>query len=284
MSDKVCNERKNLEPEDCVVLLIDDGSTDGSAASMSTLAERNARIKGIQFRRNSGPTAALAADFDHAEGDILISVNADGQNDLADVPAILATLLIARNSGGRLHDYSGTLKACQGKVLEPICLCGETHRFTTFYASCAGAGVAEIPVRHGLSRTYTEFLDLATVKMLGSRSPKPMYWGLGGRGRFNRLQRRTLLRTADPVREKFRRRESPDGGLSLSDGNSIPIGGPCGATRDPSLSRAPGQNSVHRPAGAWFRMKSQIEFGRRKDWRVVPVGVPALLLRRYRIG
>src|SRR5512145_2916080 len=101
----IYNERDNLDPflnalqqaldptgEDYEVLLIDDGSTDGSAAHMELLADKDPRIKIIQFRRNFGQTAAMAAGFDYAAGSILIPIDADMQNDPRDIPAILAKL------------------------------------------------------------------------------------------------------------------------------------------------------------------------------------------------
>ncbi len=230
----VYNERGNLQPfiealtrtlepsgEDYEILLIDDGSTDGSDSYMEFLALEDSRFRVVQFRRNFGQTAAMAAGFDYALGDILIPIDADLQNDPGDIPAILAklregydvvscwrqerkdpwltrtlpsrlaNLLISFISGVRLHDYGCTLKGYRREVVEHIRLYGEMHRFIPVYASWAGAKVAEIPVRHyprssgsskyGLNRTFKVILDLITVKMLGSYSTKPMYF-FGGVG------------------------------------------------------------------------------------------------------
>lgn len=230
----VYNERENLEPflksvaealdpsgEEYEVVLVDDGSTDGSTAYMETLPARNPRIKVIQFRRNFGQTAAMSAGFDHASGDIFVPIDADMQNDPRDIPQILAKLregydviscwrqkrkdpwltrrlpsqlantLISYIGGVRLHDYGCTLKGYRRDVVKHIRLYGEMHRFIPIYASWAGAKVVEIPVRHharlsgtskyGLSRTFKVILDLITVKMLGSYSTKPMYF-FGGVG------------------------------------------------------------------------------------------------------
>jgi len=225
----IYNERENLEPfvealtraleptgEEYEILLIDDGSTDGSDAYLATLPSRDPRIRVIQFRRNFGQTAAMAAGFDYASGSILIPTDADMQNDPRDIPAILAKLregydvvscwrqnrqdpwltrrlpsrlanrLISFISGVPLHDYGCTLKGYRREVVKHIRLYGEMHRFIPVYASWAGARVTEIPVNHharragsskyGLNRTFKVVLDLITVKMLGSYSTKPMYF------------------------------------------------------------------------------------------------------------
>jgi len=230
----VFNERENLEPfvsslsaalissgEDYEIIFIDDGSSDGSASFLASLASANPRIKLVEFRRNFGQTAALAAGFDFASGSILVTIDADRQNNPADIPSLLArlregydvvscwrrqrkdpwltrtlpsklaNLLISRISGVRLHDYGCTLKAYRAEVLAHVRLYGEMHRFIPIYAAWAGAKVTELPVQHqprirgaskyGLSRTYKVILDLITVKMLGSYCTKPMYM-FGGTG------------------------------------------------------------------------------------------------------
>lgn len=230
----VYNERENLEPfvaaltqaldptgEEYEVLLIDDGSTDGSEVYLATLPRKDDRFRVIQFRRNFGQTAAMAAGFDYASGTILVPIDADLQNNPADIPSILAKLregydvvscwrqnrqdpwltrrlpsklanrIISFISGIHLHDYGCTLKGYRREVVRHIRLYGEMHRFIPVYASWAGAKVAEIPVSHhprfagcskyGLNRTFKVVLDLITVKMLGSYSTKPMYF-FGGVG------------------------------------------------------------------------------------------------------
>ena len=215
--------RAALDPtgEDYEIVFINDGSTDGSEALLDAMPDADPRIRVIHFRKNFGQTAAMAAGFDHAKGDIMIPLDADMQNDPEDIPAILAKLregfdvvscwrknrrdpwltrklpsmlanrLISRISKVPLHDYGCTLKGYRREVMEHVRLYGEMHRFIPVYASWAGASVTEITVRHhprrfgrskyGLNRTFKVILDLITVKMLGSYSTKPMYF-FGGAG------------------------------------------------------------------------------------------------------
>jgi glycosyltransferase involved in cell wall biosynthesis len=245
MADKISivvpiyNERENIQSfvaalaaamestgEEYEVLLINDGSTDGSEALLDQFPEQDPRIRVIHFRRNFGQTAAMAAGFDHASGNLLIPMDADMQNDPQDIPAILTKLregydvvscwrkdrqdawfsrklpswfankLISYISKVPLHDYGCTLKGYRREVVEHVRLYGEMHRFIPVYASWAGAKVTEIPVQHhprtfgkskyGLSRTFKVILDLVTVKLLGSYSTKPMYF-FGSIGLFSCL-------------------------------------------------------------------------------------------------
>jgi glycosyltransferase involved in cell wall biosynthesis len=206
---------------DAEVLLIDDGSTDGTADAVRAQAAKDARYRAFVFRRNYGQTAALACGFDHARGDVIIPMDADLQNDPADIPRLLAELdrgldvvsgwrqqrqdklwsrrfpsvianrLIARVGGLPIHDYGCTLKAYRRDVLQSVKLYGEMHRFIPILATWAGARVGEIVVNHrprtagvskyGLSRTFKVLLDLLTVKLLGSYTTKPIYF-FGGYG------------------------------------------------------------------------------------------------------
>ncbi len=205
-----------LDPVDpCFeIIMVDDGSRDGSFAALRRLASRDERLKVIRFRRNFGQTAAMAAGFDAASGDIIIPMDGDLQNDPADIPrlieklhegydvvsgwrsdrkdtfvtrkipSVLANALISSFTGVHLHDYGCTLKAYRREVLDGINLYGEMHRFVPALASQVGARVTELPVRHhprrhgvskyGISRTVRVILDLMTVKFLLAYSTKPI--------------------------------------------------------------------------------------------------------------
>jgi glycosyltransferase involved in cell wall biosynthesis len=197
------------------VLAIDDGSQDGSFKLLELETSRRPELKVIRFRRNYGQTAAMMAGIDHAAGEILISLDADLQNDPADIPKLLARLeegydvvsgwrnerqdarfrrtmisrianrLISRISGVRLNDYGCTLKAYRREVIKDVKLYGEMHRFIPIYASWMGARVTEIPVQHhprtrgvskyGLERVVKVVLDMIVVKFLDRHFVKPIY-------------------------------------------------------------------------------------------------------------
>jgi glycosyltransferase involved in cell wall biosynthesis len=195
------------------VIFVDDGSTDGSAAICRTLAARKG-VRLIIFRRNFGQTAAMAAGFDAARGEVIVPMDADLQNDPRDIPRLLAKIdegfdvasgwrarrqdkflsrrlpslvanwLISRITGVQLHDYGCTLKAYHRDLAEHMHLYGEMHRFLPVLASWAGASVEEIAVNHrprvfghskyGIDRTLRVVLDLITIKFLMSYRTKPM--------------------------------------------------------------------------------------------------------------
>jgi glycosyltransferase involved in cell wall biosynthesis len=206
------------------VVLVNDGSTDGSAAVLDKLAAGDARLKVIHFRRNAGQTAAMMAGFEHARGDIIVPMDADLQNDPQDIPRLLEKLdegfdvcsgwrrdrqddalrrnfpsrmanwLISKVSGVRLHDYGCSLKAYRREVIKGVRLYGEMHRFIPIYANWLGAKVTEVPVRHrprmagkssyGLERIFKVLLDLVVVKFLDRYAQKPIYV-FGGFGLLN---------------------------------------------------------------------------------------------------
>ena len=161
------------------VLLVDDGSTDGTSEALRALPEADPRFRVILFRRNFGQTAAMSAGFDHARGDVVVALDGDLQNDPADIerlvrkieeegwdivsgwrkdrkdsflsrrlPSKVANWLIGRITGVRLHDYGCSLKAYRAEVLRNIRLYGEMHRFIPALASWVGARIAELPVNH----------------------------------------------------------------------------------------------------------------------------------------
>ncbi len=196
------------------IVMVDDGSGDGSFAALQRIAALDDRLKVIRLRRNFGQTAAMSAGFDAARGVVIIPMDGDLQNDPADIPrlleklnegydvvsgwrkdrkdtfitrkipSILANALISSQTGVHLHDYGCTLKAYRREVLDGINLYGEMHRFVPALASQFGARVAELPVNHrprlhgtskyGISRTLRVILDLMTVKFLMAYSTKPI--------------------------------------------------------------------------------------------------------------
>lgn len=197
------------------IVFVDDGSSDNSFDILSQLQKEDKRVRVIRFRRNFGQTAALSAGFAYSRGKIIVAMDADLQNDPADIPKIIAKLnegydvvsgwrkkrhdnavtrllpskianwLIAQITGVKLHDYGCTLKAYRREVLAETKLYGEMHRFIPAIASWSGARIAECVVNHrprttgiakyGLGRTWKVVLDLITVKFLGSFSTKPIY-------------------------------------------------------------------------------------------------------------
>lgn len=228
----VYNELENLEPlhrslsealqgRSYELLFVDDGSSDGSQDELVSIVELDPEhSRAIILRRNFGQTAAIAAGIDHSYGDVIITIDADQQNDPGDIPSLMekieegydvvsgwrvnrqdnftrrlpsrvANWIISTVTGVRLHDYGCTLKAYRREVLQGFRLYGEMHRFIPAYAGLVGAKMIEIPVRHhprkfgktkyGLERTVKVILDLFTVKFLLSYANKPIYL-FGGTG------------------------------------------------------------------------------------------------------
>ncbi|MCA1615506.1 MAG: glycosyltransferase family 2 protein [Acidobacteria bacterium] len=197
------------------VIYVDDGSTDGSLTVLREIADADPRVRVISLRRNYGQTAAMSAGIDAAKGHVLIPMDADLQNDPADIrrllakldegfdvvsgwrkdrqdkavtrkfPSMIANRIISFIGGVPLHDYGCSLKAYRRDVLKDVRLYGEMHRFIPIYASWAGARVTEIPVEHhartmgkskyGLSRTLKVVFDLVTIKFMASYQTKPIY-------------------------------------------------------------------------------------------------------------
>lgn len=221
LMEAICTTMQPLQ-QTWEVVFVDDGSVDRSVDVMKRLLEAYPEhIRIVVFRRNFGQTAAIAAGIDYSKGNIIILLDADMQNDPADIPMLLAKLdegydlvsgwrknrqdnrltrtipsnlangLISWATGVHLHDYGCTLKAYRREVLDGFRLYGEMHRFIPVFANSVGARITELPVRHhsrkygrakyGLERTVKVILDLFTVKFLLTYSSKPIYL-FGGAG------------------------------------------------------------------------------------------------------
>lgn len=208
--------KQSLEalPYSWEIVFVDDGSFDGSVDVLKSIQAGDDQVGIVLFRRNFGQTAALSAGFDYARGDIIITMDADMQNDPADIgivvgkladgydivsgwrrarkdkwlsrklPSKIANRLISRMTGVRLHDYGCTLKAYRREVIKNLRLYGELHRFIPALANERGAKVTELEVNHRarqfgqskytLSRTTRVLLDLANVKFLLEYRTKPL--------------------------------------------------------------------------------------------------------------
>ena len=196
------------------VIAVDDGSRDRSFARLRELAAHDPRLRVVRFRRNFGQTAAFAAGFDRARGNVIVTIDADLQNDPADIPrllhkldegydvvsgwrrrrqdpflqrrlpSLLANRLISLVTGLKLHDYGCSLKAYRSEVVRDLQLYGELHRFIPAISSWQGVTVAELPVNHAprrfgkskytIGRTSRVVLDLLTVRFLLSYGTRPM--------------------------------------------------------------------------------------------------------------
>jgi glycosyltransferase involved in cell wall biosynthesis len=198
------------------IIIVDDGSTDATPTILANLAAADPHLRPIILQRNFGQTAALAAGIDHARHPLIITMDADLQNDPTDIPhllqaltpttdvvsgwrkqrhdhlltrtipSFLANILIGRITGVRLHDYGCSLKLYRATILKKIRLYGELHRFIPALCAAVGARVTEIPVRHhprttgrskyGIMRTFRVIVDLITDKFLLSYATRPMHF------------------------------------------------------------------------------------------------------------
>ncbi len=223
----IFNEEKNIRPMfdelkevlsglecESEIIFIDDGSSDGSLQLLEDVALQESEVVVVSFRRNFGQTAAMAAGFNYASGDVIVTMDGDMQNDPHDIPELLATLekgydlvsgwrfdrqdkfisrrlpsmiankIISRVTGVHLHDYGCTLKAFRREITDGLRLYGEMHRFIPAIASGMGSRITEIKVNHrprrfgtskyGISRTIRVILDLITVKFLLSYATRPL--------------------------------------------------------------------------------------------------------------
>ena len=216
---------ESLDPAgiDFELILVNDGSRDRSMERLRELVDRDSRVVAVELRRNFGQTAAMAAGIDQAQGEFVVTLDADLQNDPADIPAMLeraregydivsgwrkerkdafisrtlpsmiANRLISTITGTFLHDYGCTLKVYRRDALGGLRLYGEMHRFQPALVARHGAKIVEMKVNHhprlygeskyGIGRTFKVILDLITVKFLTSYSTKPIYV-FGGVGLF----------------------------------------------------------------------------------------------------
>jgi glycosyltransferase involved in cell wall biosynthesis len=209
--------RHNLSIE---IIFVDDGSTDGSWTALSALAGRDARVRAVRFRRNFGKAAALSAGFQAAQGDVVVTLDADLQDDPVEIPLFLEALdsgvdvvsgwkrkrfdpwhkvwpsrvfnwLVSWTTGVHLHDHNCGMKCYRAEVVREVCLYGELHRFVPVLAAARGFKSAEIEVCHrprqfgrskyGVRRFARGLLDLLTVKFLTGFGQRPQHL-LGGLG------------------------------------------------------------------------------------------------------
>lgn len=201
--------------EDYEIIFIDDGSTDRTPEILKDLAQKDKKIKVIRFRRNYGQTAAIYAGFEHANGEVIITMDADLQNDPEDIPKLLdkmregydivsgwrknrkdpflsrklpskiANWIISKVTGVKLHDYGCTLKAYRADIAKRYRLYGDMHRFLPALAKRFGAKITEMPVKHhprlygkskyGIDRTIRVILDIFLVKFLNEYITRPLY-------------------------------------------------------------------------------------------------------------
>jgi len=197
------------------MVFVDDGSSDETFATLKDIAAKDSQVKVVSFRRNFGQTAAILAAIDYSNGDIIVTLDGDLQNDPNDIPKLLEKLdegydvvsgwrknrkdrflsrilpskianwLISKISKVRLHDYGCTLKAYRKNVIKGVRIYGEMHRFIPIFASWEGAKVTEIVVTHhprtsgsskyGISRTFKVVLDLIVIQFLAHYGQKPIY-------------------------------------------------------------------------------------------------------------
>src|SRR5438128_2464946 len=197
------------------IVYVDDGSSDGTAEALTAIAERDPRVRLTPLARNYGQTAALAAGFDAASGDVIVAMDGDLQHAPEEIPKLLAKLsegydivsgwreqrvdnlwtrrlpskmanwLMAKLSGVSLHDSGTTFKAYRAPVIKRIRLYGDLHRFIPALASWAGARIAEVPIaniprpqnqsHYGLSRTWRVAADLITVRFLLKYVTRPLH-------------------------------------------------------------------------------------------------------------
>ena len=203
------------EKYDFEIILVDDGSTDLSAEVMKEMSEDDPRVKAVHFQRNFGQAAAMSAGFDYATGDLIVTIDADLQNDPKDIPRLIAKMdegydivsgwrkgrmdnilriipsviankMIKWTTGVDLHDIGCTLKVYRKSIVQNIKLYGDLHRFVPILGHRVGAKIAEIEVQHhprrhgvskyGMGRILRVIFDLFTIKFLLTFSTRPMHF------------------------------------------------------------------------------------------------------------
>ncbi|MGB3237295.1 MAG: glycosyltransferase family 2 protein [Geitlerinemataceae cyanobacterium] len=212
--DKIVTSLKDV-PIDYEIVLVDDGSQDGTTELLSQIAQTQPNLKAVILRRNYGQTPAMAAGFNYASGDIIITMDGDLQNDPADIPRVfeelqkgydvvsgwrknrkddkltrllpskIANWVIGKVTGVKLHDYGCSLKAYRAEIVRDMNLYGELHRFLPALAFIEGARIVEMPVLHharkfgkskyGLGRTFRVIMDLMTVFFMKKFLTRPMH-------------------------------------------------------------------------------------------------------------
>ena len=222
------------------LVFVDDGSRDNTFSLLQQIAGVDRRVVVVKLRRNFGQTSALAAGFDHAQGEYVIAMDGDLQHDPHDIPMFLhklregydvvsgwrkqridnfvmrrvpsriANWMMAKLSGVNIHDFGTTFKAYRREVLQDIPLYGELHRFIPALASAYGATICEIPIRnvnrergeshYGISRTFRVFFDLITIRFLLKYMSRPLHF-FGGFGAVSSMT--GLLIAFYMVIEKF---------------------------------------------------------------------------------
>ncbi len=212
LHERLSNTLQSMKDE-YEIIYVDDGSNDRSLEILERIQKEDNHVLVLSMRRNFGQTAAFAAGFDFAKGDVIVTMDADLQNDPDDIPrlielikeydlvsgwrkdrkdpffsrrlpSVIANWLISKVTGVKLHDYGCSLKAYKKDIVKNLRLYGEMHRFIPAVASWYGVRIAEVPVKHyprlrgkskyGISRTFKVLLDLITVKFLQSFSTKPV--------------------------------------------------------------------------------------------------------------
>ena len=213
--DRIVTEL-DATPYDYEIICVDDGSSDTTFRVLKKIAINNHRVKAIKFRKNCGQTPAMVAGIKQADGDIVVTMDGDLQNDPSDIatliekiiegydivvgwrhkrqdklvsrkiPSVIANWIIGKVTGVPIKDNGCSLKAYKQEIIKNVPLYSEMHRFIPAMASITGSKIAQVRVKHharqfgeskyGLSRVYKVVIDLMTIKMISSFKAKPLVW------------------------------------------------------------------------------------------------------------